>query len=152
MTVSKSSEAAKKIENATLSPAEQRAKLVERDRLVKQYLPFATYIVRKVSKTISGNVDFEDLLAYAKIGLVEAAERFDVRFKVDFRTFAFYRIRGAIYDGLRTTGWLSRTQFARHQFEEAANYYMKSGADRAAAGGGKVYEGGAREEMEDTVF
>jgi RNA polymerase sigma factor for flagellar operon FliA len=118
-------------EKSGKSPKSQK----DRDKLVNQYMPFATYIVRKVSKTISGSVDFEDLLGYAKIGLIEAAERFDSRYKVDFRTFAFYRIRGAIYDGLRTTGWLSRTQFQKHQFEEASNNYLKSMSDRIAAGG-----------------
>ena len=128
-----------------LTAQEALAKRKERDRLVEQYTPFAMYIVRKVSKTISGNVDFEDLLGYAKVGLIEAAERFDVRYKVDFRTFAFYRIRGAIYDGLRTTGWLSRTQFAKHQFEEASNNYLKNISDRVAAGGGPRYESSSHE-------
>lgn len=134
-----------------LTPEEAAVKRKERDQLIAQYTPFATYIVRKVSKTISGSVDFEDLLSYAKVGLIEAAERFDARYKVDFRTFAFYRIRGAIYDGLRTTGWLSRTQFAKHQFEEASNNYLRSQNDRVAAGGGAVYES-AQAEVSDTIL
>lgn len=140
-----------KAEKKKLTPAEEKSRLQERDRLVGQYLPFATYIVRKVSKTVSGSVDFEDLLSYAKVGLIEAAERFDARYKVDFRTFAFYRIRGAIYDGLRTTGWLSRTQFAKHQFEEASNNYLKSMSDRTAAGQTNFADSPVAE-MEDTIL
>lgn len=140
-----------KAEKKKLTVEEERKRLQERDRLVGQYLPFATYIVRKVSKTVSGSVDFEDLLSYAKVGLIEAAERFDARYKVDFRTFAFYRIRGAIYDGLRTTGWLSRTQFAKHQFEEASNNYLKSMSDRTAAGQTNFADSPVAE-MEDTIL
>lgn len=132
-------------------PPRAKSKLADRNKLVEQYLPFANYIVRKVSKTISSSVDYEDLLSYAKVGLIEAAERFDPRYKVDFKTFAFYRIRGAIYDGLRTTGWLSRSQFARYQFEEGANQYLRNLVDRKAgtegeAGAGKV------DQIYDTIF
>jgi RNA polymerase sigma factor for flagellar operon FliA len=131
-------------------PVRVKDKLADRNKLVEQYLPFANYIVRKVSKTISSSVDYEDLLSYAKVGLIEAAERFDPRYKVDFKTFAFYRIRGAVYDGLRTTGWLSRSQFARYQFEEGANQYLRNLVDRKAGTGEQA--AGNVDEIYDTIF
>ncbi len=65
--------------------------------------------------------------------LVEAAERFDARQGVAFSTFAYYRIRGAMYDGMRTMGWYSRADYARYRAEERANEYMQNQADREGA-------------------
>ena len=50
-----------------------------------------------------------------------------------FATFAYYRIRGAIFDGMRAMGWYSRGDYARYRAEERANEYMASAAEREAA-------------------
>ena len=69
-------------------------------------------------------IDFDDLVEYGVIGLLEAADRFDPSIGANFMTFAYYRIRGAIYDGLRGMGWMSRTEYAKARFEERANEYL----------------------------
>ena len=46
-------------------------------------------------------------------GLLEAAQRYDDRHGVAFTTFAYYRVRGAMFDGLRSMGWLPRSEYAR---------------------------------------
>jgi RNA polymerase sigma factor for flagellar operon FliA len=96
------------------------------DQLVVQYLPYATSIATKVVKTLSNDVDFDDILCNARLGLLEAAQRYDAKYGVDFRTFAYYRIKGAIYDGLRKTGWLPRSLYSKIKFEQAANDYLES--------------------------
>lgn len=96
------------------------------EALVEQYLPYATSIATKVVKTLSNDVDFDEVLCNGRLGLLEAAQRFDEKFGVDFKTFAYYRIRGAIYDGLRKTGWLPRSLYSKIKFEQAANDYLES--------------------------
>ena len=59
------------------------------------------------------------------IGLLEAASRFDPEAGAHFMTFAYYRVRGAIYDGLRQMGWLSRSHYKRARFEAQANDYLR---------------------------
>ena len=93
-------------------------------------------IARKLKKTLGARIDYDDLVAYGSKGLVEAADRFDARPGVAFTTFAYYRIRGAMFDGLRTMGWYSRADYARYRAEERANEYLQSHADRPAAEGG----------------
>ena len=44
---------------------------------------------------------------------------------MQFKTFAYYRIKGAIYDGLRKMGWYPKGQYQRMRFEMAANEYLK---------------------------
>jgi RNA polymerase sigma factor for flagellar operon FliA len=52
--------------------------------------------------------EFDDLVAYGFGGLLEAKRRFDASRGVRFNTYAYYRIRGAILDGVRQMAPLSR--------------------------------------------
>ena len=65
-------------------------------------------------------------------GLLEAAERYDRRHGVTFQTFAYYRVRGAMFDGLRNMGWLPRHEYARLRFEERAAAYLSNLTEREA--------------------
>lgn len=96
------------------------------DSLIEKYLPFAASIASKVSRALSSDADYDDILCNARLGLLEAAKRFDARFNVDFKTFAYYRIKGAIYDGLRKTGWVPRSLYAKIKLDQAANEYFQS--------------------------
>jgi RNA polymerase sigma factor for flagellar operon FliA len=108
----------------------------EKNQLVEQHLGLVQAIARKVKKTLGARIEYDDLVAYGSKGLLEAAERYDARPGVAFATFAYYRIRGAMFDGLRTMGWYSRADYARYRAEERANEYLQSQADRPAAAGG----------------
>jgi len=101
-----------------------------RDALIEKYLPYATSISTKMARTLPADIDFDDILCNARLGLLEAAKRFDEKYGVDFRTFAYYRIKGAIYDGLRKTGWIPRSLYSKIKFEQAANEYLEANAKR----------------------
>lgn len=81
----------------------------DRDELVERYRPYVYSIAKQVLHTFPVKIDFEELVGYGMIGLLEAAERYDPRRKVSFVTFSYYRIKGAIFDGLRQMGILTRT-------------------------------------------
>lgn len=97
---------------------------LSRAEIAEKYLPYVRSIAGKIKKSISKEIDFDDLVEYGMIGLLEAADRYDAKFGANFMTFAYYRIRGAIYDGLRGMGWMSRTEYAKARFEERANEYL----------------------------
>ncbi len=86
-----------------------RTASAERDELVERYRPYVYSIAKQVSKTFPVRIDFEELVGYGMIGLLEAADRYDPLRKVSFVTFSYYRIKGAIFDGLRQMGILTRT-------------------------------------------
>jgi RNA polymerase sigma factor for flagellar operon FliA len=113
----------------------------ERDRLIEQHLPLVQAIARKVKQNVRARVDLDDLVAYGHKGLVEAAERFDARQGVAFSTFAYYRIRGAMFDGLRAMGWYSRADYARYRAEERVNEYLRNQAEREGAARAAVPSG-----------
>ncbi len=82
---------------------------VDREELVEKYRYYVYSIVKKVRATLPKYIDFEELVSYGMIGLMEAADRFDPVRGVSFTTFSYYRIRGAIFDGLRQMGVLMRS-------------------------------------------
>ncbi len=102
--------------------------------LVEQYTPFVRSIAAKIKKGLAKNIEFDDLLAYGMTGLLEAAERYDPKMGANFMTFSYYRVRGAIYDGLRGMGWVSRTEYQKIRFEERATQYLENMASREVVG------------------
>jgi RNA polymerase sigma factor for flagellar operon FliA len=100
-----------------------------RDELIERYLPYVRSIAQSIISKLPTQIDINDLIGYGRIGLIEAVERFDRTRGVSFKTFAYYRIKGAIYDGLRQIGWFSRSEFARIRFEQSANDQMTSFSD-----------------------
>ena len=105
----------------------------ERDRIVEENLDLVRSIAGKLKRSLGRNLDLDELVAYGSKGLVEAATRFDSRQNVAFSTFAYYRIRGAMLDGLRSMGWYSRGDLARYRAEERANEYLRTLAEREGA-------------------
>ena len=66
------------------------------------------------------NIELDDLVAYGQVGLAEAAKDFDPTRGSRFSTYAYYRVRGAIYDGLSKMTWFSRSQYKKVRFEQMA--------------------------------
>jgi RNA polymerase sigma factor for flagellar operon FliA len=95
-----------------------------------------------VARKLSLPVDLEDLIAYGQVGLGEAAREFDPRHGAQFTTFAYYRVRGAIYDGLSKMSWTSRSRYHRCRFELLATEALR--ADSESAGDRETMEQQAR--------
>ncbi|HSI32805.1 MAG: sigma-70 family RNA polymerase sigma factor [Phycisphaerae bacterium] len=71
------------------------------EQLVLQHQDFVRSLARGISKKLPRHVDFEDLVSLGQIGLMSAAKQYEPGRGVAFTTFAYYRIRGSIFDGLR---------------------------------------------------
>lgn len=78
------------------------------DELVIQELPQVYYIAARIRDRLPRHVELEELVSAGVIGLLEASRCFDSTKNVQFKTFAKFRIRGAIFDGLREMDWGSR--------------------------------------------
>lgn len=70
-------------------------------------------IATKVAAKLPSHVNYEDLVGYGQLGLLQAAHSFDSSKNVAFQTFAYHRIRGAIYDGIGKMSWTSRSLVQR---------------------------------------
>ncbi len=75
----------------------------------------------RIHRSVPVRVDLEDLIAYGELGLAQAARDFDPSRDCRFVTFAYYRVQGAIYDGLAKMTWTSRSRYKRLRYQQLAN-------------------------------
>ena len=118
-----------------IAPAANANSDAVRNELITKYLSYANSIAAKLARTFPDEVDYDEVVCNARLGLLEAAKRFNPGFSVDFKTFSYYRIKGAIYDGLRKTGWIPRSLYSKIKFEKAANEFLET---NVASGGSKA--------------
>ncbi len=82
--------------------------LTERNQLIAEELPQVYFIAARIHERLPASVQMEDLVSAGVVGLLEAYQSFDKARNAQFKTFARFRIRGAILDSLRTLDWGSR--------------------------------------------
>jgi RNA polymerase sigma factor for flagellar operon FliA len=80
-----------------------------RDRLVVEYAPLIKYIAQKIAARLPTNIELDDLMSSGVIGLMDAIEKYDASRDNKFKTYAEFRIRGAILDELRAQDWVPRS-------------------------------------------
>ncbi len=88
-------------------PADEMTE-ADRERLILEHLPQVRLIARKIHERVPSSVAFDDLLSAGVIGLIQAIDNFDAGQGVKLRTYAEFRIRGAILDSLREGDWAPR--------------------------------------------
>lgn len=80
-----------------------------RDYFVIKYAPLVKYVAGKVSMGMPQNIEFDDLVSYGVFGLIDAIGKYDPARGIKFKTYAMTRIRGAIFDELRSIDWIPRS-------------------------------------------
>src|SRR5580693_5768312 len=80
----------------------------ERDLLLVEHLPTVRYLARRIHERLPQHVELDDLVSAGVVGLIDAFSKFDHTKKVQFKSYAQFRIRGAILDSLRTLDWSPR--------------------------------------------
>jgi RNA polymerase sigma factor for flagellar operon FliA len=96
------------------------------NELIESHVSYAHAIAAELLGRFPSHVDRNEINSAAELGLVQAAKAFDASRKIAFSTFAYYRVRGAVFDLLRQTARSNR-------FQEAANEYMQDYAGGPAA-------------------
>jgi RNA polymerase sigma factor for flagellar operon FliA len=79
-----------------------------RDQLILAYSPIVKYVAGRVGARMPAHVEIADLVSYGLGGLIDAVEHFDPARGVKFETYSSQRIRGAIFDQLRSLDWVPR--------------------------------------------
>ncbi len=79
-----------------------------RNRILMEQMPQVRYIARHIHDRLPQHVPIEDLVHAGVLGLMDALTKYDEARQVQFKTYAKFRIRGAILDGLRELDWSPR--------------------------------------------
>ncbi len=98
-----------------------------RDALIIKYLPLVKYIAGRIPNVNSNKtIEFDDLVCYGKFGLIDAVSKYDPTKGIKFNTYALTRIRGQIYDELRTLDPLPRTIRQRSKIIEESRRKLET--------------------------
>lgn len=100
---------------ATLADADELGRALEPDELVRRHIFLVHAIAKKAHRHFAGRVDYDELVALGSEGLVEASRRYDPSAGASFKTFAYYRIRGAMFDGVGAIAPLPRSVYRRRR-------------------------------------
>ncbi len=85
----------------------------DRNQMILDELPQVHFIASRIVEKLPASVQLEDLVSAGVLGLLEAYQHYDPARNAQFKTFARFRIRGAILDSLRTLDWGSRNMRRR---------------------------------------
>jgi RNA polymerase sigma factor for flagellar operon FliA len=103
----------------------------EQERILLEHLPIVRFLARRIHERLPQHVDIEDLVSAGVVGLMDAFQKFDPGKKVQFRSYAQFRIRGAILDSLRTLDWSPRELRRKGRAVEEAIRVLTARAGRA---------------------
>ena len=103
----------------------------EQERLMIEHLPTVRYLARRIHERLPQHVEIDDLVSAGVLGLIDAFRKFDPEKKVQFRSYAQFRIRGAILDSLRTLDWSPRDLRRKGRAIEEAIRALTARAGRA---------------------
>jgi RNA polymerase sigma factor for flagellar operon FliA len=98
-----------------------------REQMVLQYAPMIKYIASRLALRLPSHISLEDLVSSGVIGLIDAVQKFDVSKKINFKTYAEFRIKGAMLDELRSLDWIPRSVRKKsHLLESAYNQLQRN--------------------------
>lgn len=94
-----------------------------RNQLIIEYLPYVKRIVHRIAIHLPSSIEIDDLVNAGVIGLIQAIERYDASRNNKFKTYAAFRIKGAVLSDLRSRDFLSRSN--RKKIRELEKAYVK---------------------------
>src|SRR5438105_11530518 len=92
----------------------------ERERLILEHLPQVRLIARRIQERLPESFSLDDLVSTGVLGLISAIDHFDPSHNVKLKTYAEYKIRGAILDSLRGLDWAPRQKRRKSKQIESA--------------------------------
>jgi len=104
----------------------------ERERVVLEQLPQVRFIARRIHDRLPQQVELDDLISAGVIGLMDAMKKYDPAKNVQFKSYAQFRIRGAILDSLRELDWGPRLLRRRARAIQEAHRKLSLEFGRAA--------------------
>lgn len=96
-----------------------------RDQIIMDYAPLIKYIAQKIAARLPSNIDIDDLFSAGVIGLMDAIDKYDPSRDNKFKTYAEFRVRGAILDELRNQDWVPRSVREVNKREDRARMELE---------------------------
>ena len=95
--------------NNPYGSADNAMSLGDRNAMVEEYLPLVKYVASRIAGRLPNHIELDDLVNAGVIGLIDAVDKFDPTRQIKFKTYAEFRVKGAILDELRALDWVPRS-------------------------------------------
>ena len=97
-----------------MSTKQQAAEEIEittenREEVIKRYSPMIKYVANRIAMRLPPHIEVDDLISVGVLGLMDAISKYDSSRGAKFKTYAEFRVRGAILDELRAMDWVPRS-------------------------------------------
>ena len=102
------------------------------EHMVLQYAPLIKYIASRLALRLPSHISMEDLVSSGIIGLIDAIQKFDPSKNINFKTYAEFRIKGAMLDELRSLDWIPRSVRKKSHLVENAYAELQKNLGRPA--------------------
>ena len=102
------------------------------EQMVLQYAPLIKYIAARLALRLPSHISMEDLVSSGLIGLIDAVQKFDSSKNINFKTYAEFRIKGAMLDELRSLDWIPRSVRKKSHLIENAYVQLQRSLGRPA--------------------
>jgi RNA polymerase sigma factor for flagellar operon FliA len=131
--------------------------LEAKQSLIETYLPLVEYVANRLSIGLPKNVAKDDLSSLGVMGLIDAIEKFDYLRGLQFETYASWRIRGAIIDGLRQGDWVPRSVREKSKkieeaYQKLEQQYLRSVTDNEISSYLQVSENDFRQMVQEIAI
>lgn len=100
--------------------------LKAKEELIVYYVSLVKTISGRLYNTYNAHVEYDDLVGYGVIGLLDAIEKYDYKLGNKFETYANIRIRGSIVDQLRSLDWIPRSMRQKYKLLEEATKKLQN--------------------------
>lgn len=97
------------IERPKIETKGPKEKMGTKEEIIKEYAPLIKFIAQKIAARLPANIELDDLISSGTIGLMDAIDKYDPSRDNKFKTYAEFRVRGAILDELRAQDWVPRS-------------------------------------------
>jgi RNA polymerase sigma factor for flagellar operon FliA len=96
-----------------------------RNKIIMDYAHLIKYIAQKIASRLPSNIDLDDLFSAGVIGLMDAIDKYDPSRDNKFKTYAEFRVRGAMLDELRNQDWVPRSVRESNKKEDKAKLELE---------------------------
>jgi len=122
-----------------------------REKLILEHLPQVRLLALKLKKRLPANIDLDDLISAGTVGLLDAVNKFNPKLGHKFKTYAEFRIRGAMIDELRDLDILTRSKRGKLKQEERNRFHSSKEHQQYQGGQGGSEQMGQVISFEDAV-
>lgn len=110
----------------------EKVDLAWQEQMVVQYAPLIKYIASRLALRLPSHISLDDLISSGIIGLIDAIHKYDPKKNINFKTYAEFRIKGAILDELRSLDWIPRSVRKKSHILEKAYAELEKDLGRPA--------------------